>query len=141
MTSSPTLATAILLASLAFPALAQQPAPGAAMPMPPGHTMPGMPMPGMTMPGKPATPTAENSMSAMDKMAKDMAAVPMTGDADRDFAGMMIPHHQGAIDMAKYELAHGKDPEMLKLARDVVAAQEREIAGMKAWLAKHPARK
>ena len=141
MTSSPMLAAAILLASLAFPALAQQPAPGAAMPMPPGHTMPGMPMPGMTMPTKPGATTVENSMSAMDKMAKDMAAVPTTSDADRDFAGMMIPHHQGAIDMARYELAHGNDPEMLKLARDVVAAQEREIAGMKAWLAGHPATK
>ena len=98
------------------------------------------PMPGMTMPMKPSAMPAEGSMmSAMDKMSKDMAAVSMTGDADRDFVGMMIPHHQGAIDMAKYELAHGKDPKMLKLARDVVAAQDREIAEMKAWQAKHPA--
>ncbi len=99
------------------------------------------PMPGMTMPMKPGAAPAESSMSAMEKMSRDMAAVPMTGDADRDFAGMMIPHHQGAIDMAEYELAHGKDPKMLKLARDVVAAQKREIAGMKAWLAGHPAKK
>ena len=78
-------------------------------------------------------------MSAMDKMSKAMAAVPMTEDADRDFVGMMIPHHQGAIEMAKFELAHGKDPAMLKLARDVVAAQDKEIAEMKAWQASHPA--
>ena len=98
------------------------------------------PMPGMTMPMKPGAKPADGSMmSAMDKMSKDMAAVPMTGDADRDFVGMMLPHHQGAIDMAKYELAHGKDPSMLKLARAIVAAQDKEVAEMKAWQAKHPA--
>ena len=114
----------ILSMAAAPPLLAQQPAPA----------------PGMAMPAKPGVAPAEASMmSAMDKMSKDMAAVPMTGDADRDFAGMMIPHHQGAIDMAKFELAHGKDPAMLKLARDVVAAQNREMAEMSAWRAKHPA--
>ena len=77
-------------------------------------------------------------MAAMDRMSKDMAAVPMTDDSDRDFVAMMMPHHQGAIDMARYELANGKDPAMRKLARDVVAAQEKEIAEMKAWQAKHP---
>ena len=97
------------------------------------------PMPGMNMPMPGRSTPAENSMmSTMDKMMKDMAAVPMTGNADREFAAMMIPHHQGAIDMAKGELARGKDPEMMTLARDVIRAQEREIAGMKAWLSKHP---
>jgi uncharacterized protein (DUF305 family) len=119
----------ILSIAAAFPALAQQPAPA------PGMTMP---MPGMTMPMKPgATPAEGSMMSAMDRMSKDMAAVPMTGDADRDFVGMMLPHHQGAVDMAKFELAHGKDPAMLKLARAIVAAQDKEIAEMKAWQAKH----
>lgn len=61
---------------------------------------------------------------------------PFTGDADVDFARGMIAHHQGAIDMAKILLAHGKDPEMRKLAEDVVRAQETEIAFMKEWLAK-----
>ena len=65
-------------------------------------------------------------MSAMEKMSSDMAAVPMTGDADGDFVGMMLPHHQGAIDMAKIELAHGKDPAMLRLARAIVAAQDKK---------------
>lgn len=113
--------------------LAQQPAPMPGMAMP----MPGVPR---AAPVKSSATTAEASMmSAMETMSRDMAAVPMTGDADRDFAGMMIPHHQGAIDMAKFELAHGKDPVMLKLARAVVAAQDKEIALMKAWQAKHPA--
>lgn len=82
----------------------------------------------------------DSLMGVMDKMSKDMAAIPMTGNFDRDFAAMMIPHHQAAIDMARYELAHGKDPMMLKLARAVVAAQEKEISEMKQWLARHPVR-
>ena len=98
------------------------------------------PMPGTKSPtGRAATAAEGSMMSAMDKMSKAMAAVPMTEDADRDFVGMMIPHHQGAIEMAKFELAHGKDPAMLKLARDVVAAQDKEIVEMKAWQASHPA--
>ncbi len=94
-------------------------------------------MPGMAMPDRPAG--GDTMMSSMDRMTKDMAAVPMTGNADRDFAGMMLPHHQGAVDMARYELAHGKDPVMRKLAREVVAAQGREMALMRRWLATHPA--
>ena len=61
-----------------------------------------------------------------------------TGDADRDFAAGMIPHHQGAIDMAKTVLQYGKDPELKKLAQDIIKAQEGEITFLKAWLAKQP---
>jgi uncharacterized protein (DUF305 family) len=50
----------------------------------------------------------------------------------------MIPHHQGAIDMAKVVLKYGKDPEMKKLAEDIIKAQDTEIAFMKGWLAKQP---
>lgn len=74
--------------------------------------------------------------AAMATMMKDMA-VPYTGNADVDFMKSMIPHHQGAIDMAKVALQFGKDPEVLKLARDVITAQEAEIEFMKDWLAKN----
>ncbi|SCB19184.1 CopM family metallochaperone [Rhizobium multihospitium] len=73
---------------------------------------------------------------AMGKMHKDMM-IHYSGDADADFVRGMIPHHQGAIDMAKIELKYGKDPELRKLAEAVVTAQEAEIKEMKAWLQKH----
>jgi uncharacterized protein (DUF305 family) len=76
-------------------------------------------------------------MAADHKMMDAMHAAPMTGDADKDFVAMMIPHHQGAIDMAKVELQYGKDPELRAMAETIVKAQEAEIAEMKAWQAAH----
>lgn len=70
-----------------------------------------------------------------EKMHRDMA-IKFTGEVDVDFARGMIPHHQGAIDMAKITLAFGKDPEIRKLAEEIVKAQETEIAFMRSWLAK-----
>ena len=79
-------------------------------------------------------PATVASAAAMDKMMADMM-VPYTGDPDIDFARGMIPHHQAAIDMAKMQLEFGKDPEMRKLAEAIIAAQESEIATLKAFLA------
>ncbi len=112
------------LAALALsfaPALAQQPAGHA------GH-------------GAPASAAASASTKAFEeanmKMHKDMA-IAFTGEADVDFVRGMIPHHQGAIDMAKVVLAHGKDPEVRKLAQEIIKAQEQEIAWMTGWLKAH----
>jgi uncharacterized protein (DUF305 family) len=73
---------------------------------------------------------------AMMKMHEKMSMKP-TGNPDVDFAKGMIPHHEGAIDMAKVELQYGKDPELRKLAQEIVKAQETEIAFMKSWLEKN----
>jgi uncharacterized protein (DUF305 family) len=79
----------------------------------------------------------QKAMAAMDKGMNGT----MTGDPDRDFAAMMIPHHQGAIDMAEAELRFGKDKRLRKLAHDIVAAQKKEIAVMRAELKKLEAAK
>jgi uncharacterized protein (DUF305 family) len=73
---------------------------------------------------------------ANEIMHRDMS-IQFTGAADADFVRGMIPHHQGAIDMAKIVLEHGKDPEIRKLAEGVIAAQEMEIKQMREWLAKN----
>jgi uncharacterized protein (DUF305 family) len=71
--------------------------------------------------------------AAMAVMMKSMN-VPLTGKADVDFVKGMIPHHQGAIDMAKVAQQYAKDPSLLKLAGDIVSAQEGEITFMTDWL-------
>ena len=80
-----------------------------------------------------------STMAYMEANAKMHAGmdIPFTGDADVDFIRGMIAHHQGAIDMARVVLDHGKDAEVKKLAQEIIAAQEGEIAWMTDWLAKN----
>ena len=133
-----------LLATLAAgPALAQATAP--AMPGMNHGTMPGMSqgaMPGMAQGAAPGMPMSANHMEMMQKMEamnKAMMGAPMTGNPDQDLVAMMMPHHQGAIDMARIYLRDGKDPEIRRMAQKIITDQEKEIAEFKAWQAKHPA--
>ena len=75
---------------------------------------------------------------SMDRMDNGMKSAPMNGDVDHDFATTMMPHHQGAIDMAKAELAYGKDPVMRRLAEEIIVDQQSEIQAMQLWLTKKP---
>lgn len=68
--------------------------------------------------------------AAMTKMMNEMMAKP-TGDIDRDFVAMMIPHHQGAIDMAVIELRYGKNEQLRRIAQGIIVDQTQEIAAMK----------
>ena len=88
---------------------------------------------GISVGGK--TAASRGFRAAGEKMHRGMA-ITYSGDADADFVRGMIPHHQGAIDMAKILLVHGKDPEIRKLAEEIVKAQESEIAFMRSWLQK-----
>jgi uncharacterized protein (DUF305 family) len=79
------------------------------------------------------------SMAFMEANTRmhEMMAIEFTGNADVDFIKGMIPHHQGAVEMAKIVLEHGTDPEVKKLAEGIIAAQEAEIKWMTEWLAKN----
>lgn len=72
---------------------------------------------------------AEND-AAMDRMMAGMV-VRSSGDIDRDFAEMMIPHHQGAIDMAQAELRHGRNEQLRRIAQEIIVSQQQEIAAMR----------
>ena len=139
------IAAAIACTFLTSPSLAQQPMPT------PGTEMPGKDAPSQRMPGKEMGPamTMSPDMSLLTPNAADppatagykaammhmMMGVPkFTGDADSDFMTQMRPHHQAAIDMAKVVLTNGKDTETKKLAQEIIAAQEKEIAMIDAWL-------
>ena len=73
-------------------------------------------------------------LSMMDKMMVEMEKTPMGQNPGTAFLQQMIPHHQGAIEMAEYEIAHGKDNEMIQLAKSILIEQKSEIEQMKRWL-------
>ncbi len=77
---------------------------------------------------------AQALATAMDQMHKDMMSSMPTGDADRDFLATMIPHHEGAVEMARLVLIHGKDPLVRRLAEEIIAGQQSEIEAMRARL-------
>lgn len=106
-----------------------------------GHVMPTPtptpnPTPSPTQGRVQASASTIAYQSANSRMHKGMD-ITYSGDADVDFASGMVPHHQGAVDMAKIVLQFGKDPELRKLAESVVATQEKEIGFMAAWLKKN----
>ena len=98
--------------------------------------------------GWPSAPTAKFVAStertfdqlmgeAMSVMHKRMHSAAYSGEPDHDFVTMMIPHHQGAIDMAKALLLYGKDPQMRRLAQEIITDQQSEIQLMQLWLKQH----
>lgn len=126
------------VAVLALTAAMLLPVAGAQTAAPPAAA----PMHGMQ--GKSGTAPGVSGGMDMKAMMKDnndkMSSMAMTGNSDVDFAMMMRIHHQGAIDMAQAELRDGKDAQMRKMAKDIIAAQKKEIAQFDKFLAKngHP---
>jgi len=84
--------------------------------------------PGAVQPGQ--SDFTRESEAAMARMMAGMDVAP-SGDADRDFAALMIPHHQGAIEMAEAELRHGKSELLRRIAQEIVVEQQQEIAAMR----------
>ncbi|MEP7367479.1 MAG: DUF305 domain-containing protein, partial [Acidobacteriota bacterium] len=74
---------------------------------------------------------AKEMDAGMERMMNDMHAPGYTGNADIDFLAMMIPHHEGAVEMARLVLIHGRDPLTRQLAEEIIAGQVVEIQGMK----------
>jgi hypothetical protein len=76
-------------------------------------------------------------IASMDKMHMAMGAIERSGNSDVDFVRLMLPHHQAAIDMAKTQLLYGKDPQMRRLAQEIITDQQLEIDLMQRWLKQH----
>ena len=88
--------------------------------------------------GKSASnPVWAELQTSMEKMHAAMTSVEPTGNSDADFVKLMIPHHQAAIDMARTQLLYGKDPQIRRLAQEIIADQQSEIELMNLWLKEH----
>ncbi len=74
------------------------------------------------------------------KMHDEMSAIQRTGDADTDFVRLMLPHHQAAVDMARVQLLHGRDPQIRRLAQEIISDQQLEIELMQLWLTRQSVR-
>ncbi len=96
----------------------------------------GMPPAFVASTAKPYAALVDDAMAVMND---GMQRAPMNGRPDHDFVTMMMPHHQGAIDMAKALLLYSSDPAMRNLAQGILTEQQNEINLMKAWLEQHPA--
>jgi hypothetical protein len=132
------LAAAMILAvSGTVPAIAQHAGHGdhAAPSGHAGHAGPSMKTKKTSMKGNQSASTREYH-AAHAKMMRDMDK-PFSGDADADFYTHMIPHHQGAIDMARVALRHAKDPWTRQAAEAIIIAQQQEIAQFQGWLARN----
>ena len=73
-------------------------------------------------------------IASMDKMHMAMGAIKRSGNSDVDFVRLMLPHHQAALDMARTQLLYGKDPQMRRLAQEIITDQQSEIELMQRWL-------
>lgn len=128
-TSQVLLAAAALVCATSFSnVFAQAPAASGSMA---GMDMSAHPQPESNAPSTAAFQAADQTMMT------GMSGVEYSGNADHDFVAHMIPHHQGAVAMAKVELKYGKDAKLRALAKEIIASQDKEIAFMKQWLAAH----
>jgi uncharacterized protein (DUF305 family) len=87
--------------------------------------------------GRSNDPGWSELIASMDKMHMAMSAVAQSGNSDIDFVRLMLPHHEAALDMAKAQLLHGTDPQMRRLAQEIITDQQLEIELMQRWLKQH----
>jgi uncharacterized protein (DUF305 family) len=86
---------------------------------------------------KNSNPDWSELIASMERMHMAMGQVARSGNSDIDFVRLMLPHHQAALDMAKTQLVYGKDPQMRRLAQEIITDQQLEIELMRVWLKQH----